>query len=75
MIVDVYKADYPMRGPLPQGFSGAPTPDEHKYLFVFVREQDPVTSVSNEYAISHIALHVQGDWKVTQNSIIPVLDI
>ena len=46
VIVDVYKADYPMRGPLPQGFSGTPTPDEHKYLFVFVREQDPATLVS-----------------------------
>ena len=46
VIVDVYKADYPVRGFIPQGLPDNRNPDEHKYLFVFVREQDPMTSVS-----------------------------
>ena len=46
VIVDVYKADYPMRGFIPQGVTDNRNPDEHKYLFVFVREQDPMTLVS-----------------------------
>eukprot|EP00731_Ephydatia_muelleri_P013047 Em0007g357a len=44
VIVDVYKADYPMRGFIPPGVTDNRNPDEHKYLFVFVREQDPITS-------------------------------
>eukprot|EP00731_Ephydatia_muelleri_P013024 Em0007g334a len=43
VIVDVYKADYPMRGFIPPGLPDNRNPDEHKYLFVFVREQDPTT--------------------------------
>ena len=49
VIVDVYKADYPMRGFIPPGLPDNRNPDEHKYLFVFVREQDFETSVSNTY--------------------------
>ncbi|KAL5509070.1 hypothetical protein EMCRGX_G004353 [Ephydatia muelleri] len=51
VIVDVYKADYPMRGFIPPGVTDNRNPDEHKYLFVFVREQDPMTStVTNKLA-------------------------
>eukprot|EP00731_Ephydatia_muelleri_P013054 Em0007g364a len=50
VIVDVYKADYPMRGFIPPGVTDNRNPDEHKYLFVFVREQDPMTSSTTFYS-------------------------